>query len=74
MGKCSEYIAIMSQQALRICTDPDQEEQVLTTYVEVFSRDGTYFIRTKLVEHRIPVDQGTVPIRQPPRTLGPEKD
>ena len=59
------------------CQDPHQEEQLstlLTQYQDVFSRGSEDMGRTTLVEHSIPVAEGTRPIRQPPRRLGSEKE
>ena len=43
-------------------------------YQDVFSKGADDVGRTTLVEHSIPVVEGTRPIRQPPHRLGPEKE
>ena len=40
----------------------------------MFSRNDQDVGRTDLVEHSIPVQEGTRPIRQPPHRLGPQKE
>ena len=47
---------------------------LLRRYGEVFSKDSGDIGRTSLVEHSIPVVEGTRPIRQPPHRLGPHKE
>ena len=66
-----------ANQALRTCDSTHQATrvaQLLTSYSDVFSKDEEDVGRTDLVQHAIPVELGTTPIRQPPRRLGPEKD
>ena len=43
-------------------------------YQDVFSQNDGDVGRTELVEHSIPVEEGTRPIRQPPHRLGPQKE
>jgi hypothetical protein len=62
---------------LEICQTPDQRSRVadlLVKYTDVFSRGESDVGRTDLVSQSIPVQPDTVPIRQPPRRLGAEKD
>jgi hypothetical protein len=64
-------------EALKICQTPDERSRVtdlLVKYADVFSKGESDVGRTDLVSHSIPVEPGTVPIRQPPRRLGAEKD
>ena len=47
---------------------------MLKEYSTVFSTEDGYVGQTTLVEHSIPIEEGTRPIRQPPHRLGPEKE
>lgn len=75
--ECPEHMVTLLEQALKVCKVPAKEAQVqwmLTAYADAFSRSEADIIKTNLVKHCIPVDQGTVPIQQPPQKVGPEKD
>jgi len=48
--------------------------QLLSEYKDVFSCGEHDMGLTKAVCHEIPLAAGTVPIRQPNRRLGPEKE
>jgi len=48
--------------------------QLLSEYKDVFSCGKHDMGPTKAVCHEIPLAAGTVPIRQPTRRLGPEKE
>ena len=48
--------------------------QFLAAYSDVFNKGGDDVGRTDLVQHSIPMVEGTKPIRQPPRRVGAEKD
>lgn len=70
-------MATLTKQTLEVCTNKEQENQVrhlLVAYADVFSNGEIDVARTELVEHKIPVDPETAPIRQPPWRLGLEKD
>ena len=72
-----EHLGKLYQDAREVCTSEQQEKQlagVLRDFADVFSKGETDMGRTDLVEHTIPLEPGTDPIRQPPRRLGPEKD
>ena len=59
------------------CPAQEQQEQiaaVLNKYADVFSKDEDDIGSTTLVEHEIPTIDGTTPIRQTARRLGPEKE
>ena len=74
---CPEHMKDLLIRAQRTCTSHHQAArvaQLLTSYSDVFSKDEEDVGRTDLVQHTIPVELGTTPIRQPPRRLGPEKD
>ena len=74
---CPEHMRALLDRALETCETSDQRQRVtslLTAYADVFSSGETDVGWTNLVEHSIPVQPGTVPIRQPPRRLGAEKD
>ena len=71
-----EHMKGLLERALRICDSTHQATrvaQLLTSNSDVFSKDEEDVGRTDLVQHTIPVELGTTPIRQPPRRLGPEK-
>ena len=71
------HLTSLYTRAKENCHDFAQEEQLstlLTEYQDVFSKGAEDMGRTTLVEHGIPVVEGTRPIRQPPRRLGPEKE
>jgi len=48
--------------------------KLLREYNDVFSSRDHDVGLTRAVRHEIPLAAGTIPIRQPPRTLGPEKE
>ena len=59
------------------CKGPGESQKLarlLTEYSTVFSTGDGDVGRTTLVEHSIPVEAGTRPIRLPPHRLGPEKE
>ena len=73
----STHVQPLFEQVRKNCKSRDEEHKLanlLLEYEDVFSRDDTDVGKTTLVEHEIPVEDGTQPIRQPPRRLGPEKD
>ena len=74
---CPEHVLPLLNQTREICESADQYNQMarlLTAYSDVFSKGDTDVGRTDLVQHSIPLLDGTKPIRQPPRRLGAEKD
>ena len=59
------------------CKDPLQAKRLarlLTDYSTVFSTGDADMGQTTLVEHSIPIEEGTRPIHQPPHRIGPEKE
>ena len=71
------HLVDLYTQAKENCESQSQERQLsalLIQYQDVFSQGAEDMGRTKLVEHSIPVIEGTRPIRQPPHRLGPEKE
>ena len=71
------HLADLYSQAKRNCANQAQERQLsalLIQYQDVFSQGAGDMGRTTLVEHSIPVVEGTRPIRQPPHRFGPEKE
>ena len=72
-----EHLRELYDQAKRNCDTIEQEEKLcglLAQYQDVFSKGDGDMGHTSLVEHSIPVTEGTRPIRQPPHRLGPEKE
>ena len=70
------HLTSLYARARENCHNLTQEEQLstlLTQYQDVFSKGAEDMGRTTLVEHSIPVVEGTRPIRQPPRRLDSEK-
>ena len=71
------HLVALYEQACQNCKSADQRQELvdlLVEYADVFSSDDTDVGQTSLVQHSIPVEPGTAPIRQPPRRLGVEKD
>ena len=71
------HLLALYEQACQNCKSADQRQELvdlLVEYADVFSSDDTDVGQTSLVQHSIPVEPGTAPIRQPPRRLGVEKD
>ena len=72
-----EHLEAMLQKA---CQDGVSKEQarrlseLLDRYQAVFSQNDQDVGKTDLVKHSIPVQEGTRPIRQPPHSLGPQKE
>ena len=63
-----DHLPELYETARNGCEDPRQVRRLarlLTDYSTVFST---------LVEHSIPIEEGTRPIHQPPHWLGPEKE
>ena len=74
---CPEHVRPLLEQTKEVCETTDQYRRMahlLTVYGDVFSQGDTDVGRTDLVQHSIPLVEGTKPIRQPPRRLGAEKD
>ena len=74
---CPEHVLPLLHQTREVCETTEQYQQMarlLTAYSDVFSRGDSDVGRTDLVQHSIPLLDGTKPIRQPPRRLGAEKD
>ena len=72
-----EHLKGLYEAAKSGCKEPSQSGQLarlLTKYSTVFSTGDGDVGRTTLVEHTIPIEEGTRPIRQPPHRLGPEKE
>ena len=72
-----EHLAALYEAGVANCTGPEQKEKLaalLIEYESVFSKSSSDVGQTSLVEHSIPVLEGTRPIRQPPHRLGPEKE
>ena len=72
-----EHLTGLYEAAKGGCEEPSQARKLarlLTEYSTVFSTGDGDVGRTTLVEHSIPVEEGTRPIRQPPHRLGPEKE
>ena len=70
------HLADLYSQAKRNFDNQTQERQLsalLIQYQDVFSQGAGDMGRTMLIEHSIPVIEGTWPIRQPPHRLEPEK-
>ena len=72
-----DHLTSLFARAKENCPGLEQEEQLsalLIKYQDVFSKGAEDMGRTTLVEHSIPVVEGTRPIRHPPRRLGSEKE
>ena len=77
MTEVPDHLAELYETARNSCKDPQQARRLarlLTDYRTVFSTGDGDMGQTTLVEHGIPVEEGTRPIRQPPHRLGPEKE
>ena len=77
MTKCPAHVRPLLEQTRRICETDDQFARLaglLIAYQDVFSKGDDDVGRTDVMEHSIPLMEGTQPIRQPPRRLGLEKD
>ena len=75
--KCSPYVRLLLEQTRQICETDNQFAKLaslFTAYQDVFSKGDNDVGRTDVMEHSIPLTEGTRPIRQPPRRLGLEKD
>ena len=76
-ASCPEHVTPLLEQTRAVCQTTEQYSrmaQLLTAYGDVFSKGDDDVGKTDLVQHSIPVVEGTKPIRQPPRRLGAEKD
>ena len=76
-NRVPEHLVKLYEAAKSGCEEPRQTRELaglLTEYSTVFSTGDGDVGRTTLVEHSIPVEEGTRPIRQPPHRLGPEKE
>ena len=77
MSKVSDHLEAMFQ---KVCQDGVTQEQAsrlakfLNWYQAVFIQNDQDVGKTDLVQHSIPVQKGTRPIRQPPYHLGPQKE
>ena len=75
--RCPPHVRPLLEQTRQICETDDQFAKLaglLIAYQDVFSKGDTDVGRTDVIEHSIPLLDGTRPIRQPPRRLGLEKD
>ena len=71
------HVADLYKATSKTCTEAEQQQaiaQLLANYSDVFSCGEDDPGRTKLMEHSIPVQPGTRPIKQAPRRLGVEKE
>ena len=76
-GSVPTHVQGVYEAACKGCRDAPQRAMMadlLRKYGDVFSKDSGDIGRTSLVEHSIPVVEGTRPIRQPPHRLGPHKE
>ena len=76
-GGVPDHVQDLYQAVCRGCEDTTLEArmaQLFREYSDVFSKDDGDVGHTELVEHSIPVEQGTRPIWQPPHRLGPQKE
>ena len=76
MTEVSDHLAELCETATNGCKEPLQARKLsrlLAEYSTVFSTGDRDVGQTTLVEHSIPVEEGTRPIRQPPHRLGPAK-
>ena len=72
-----EHLVDLFERVGRSCQSDEQKRAVaalLVKYSDVFSSGDRDMGSTGLVKHEIPVSQGTRPIRQPARRLGPERE
>ena len=72
-----EHLRELFQKATQNCGTVGQQQQVaqlLQDYSSVFSSGDRDLGSTTLIEHSIPIKEGTRPIRQHPHRLGPEKE
>ena len=72
-----DHLAELYKTAKNGCKDPLQARRLarlLMDYSTVFSFVDGEMSQTTLVEHSIPIEEGTRPIRQPPHWLGLEKE
>ena len=70
------HVREIYQEACKSCKDHTQRQrlaQMFTEYAGVFSKTDQDVGRTDLVQHDIPVAEGTQPLRQPPHRLGASK-
>ena len=75
--RCPAHVRPLLEQTRQICETDDQFARLaglLIAYQDVFSKGDHDVGRTDVMEHSIPLLDGTRPIRQPPRRLGLEKD
>ena len=75
--RCPAHVRPLLEQTRQICETADQFARLaglLIAYQDVFSKGDDDVGRTDVMEHSIPLMEGTRPIRQPPRRLGLEKD
>ena len=72
-----EHVKCLFENAQGSCVSAREREQVarlLRDYEDVFSKGDQDMGLTDVVEHDIPLEEGTPPVRQPTRRLGPEKE
>ena len=72
-----EHLQTLFSESCPLLQDPGQKEalaKLLHDYQDVFSRGEHDVGLTQEVSHDIPVFPGTIPIKQPPHRLGPEKE
>ena len=77
MAEVPEHLEELYEAAKGGCKEHLQAKKLarlLTEYSTVFSTGDGDVGQTTLVDHSIPVAEGTRPIRQPPHRLGPEKE
>ena len=67
--QCPPHVRPLLEQTRQICETDDQFAKLaglLIAYQDVFSKGDTDVGRTDVIEHSIPLLDGTRPIRQPP--------
>jgi len=76
-GTVPTHVQDLYQSACEGCTGNDERQamaQLLREYADVFSSRDHDVSLTSAIHHEIPLAARTLPIRQPARRLGPEKD
>ena len=76
-GDWPAHLTGLLEQTKDTCNKEEQQEQIrelLTKYQDVFSRGEGDTGQTDLIQHDIPLEAGTRPIRQPARRLGAERE
>ena len=72
-----EHLRDLYKESCQLLDQPQQQQalaQLLIRYQDVFSQGDHDVGLTHEMTHDIPVFPGTVPIKQPPHRLGPEKE